>query len=83
MAGRFLSLFKPVARIIPEIKMPERRVRFNEKIFWTALVLIVFLIMSEVPLYGIGKEPLGELAALRIIFASSRGSLMELGIGQL
>jgi len=81
MAGRFLSLFKPVARIIPEIKAPERRVRFNEKIFWTALVLILFLIMSEVPLYGVQKSALGELAALRIIFASSRGSLMELGIG--
>lgn len=81
MAGRFLGLFRPVARIIPEIKVPERRVRFNEKIFWTAIVLIVFLVMSEVPLYGIQKEALGELAALRIIFASSRGSLMELGIG--
>jgi preprotein translocase SecY subunit len=81
MVGRFLSLFKPVARIVPEIKKPERRVRFNEKIFWTALVLVVFLVMSEVPLYGITKNALGELAALRIIFASSRGSLMELGIG--
>ena len=81
MAGRFLSLFKPVARILPEIKVPERRVRFNEKLFWTALVLIIFLVMSEVPLFGIQKSALGELAALRIIFASSRGSLMELGIG--
>jgi preprotein translocase SecY subunit len=81
MAGRFLGLFKPVARIIPEIKAPERRVRFNEKIFWTALVLIIFLVMSEVPLYGIQASALGELAALRVIFASSRGSLMELGIG--
>ena len=81
MAGRFLSIFKPVARIIPEIKVPERRVTFNEKIFWTALVLIIFLVMSEVPLYGIQTSALGELAALRIIFASSRGSLMELGIG--
>ncbi len=81
MAGRFLSLFKPVARIIPEIKVPERRVRFNEKLFWTALILILYLIMSEISLYGIETGPLGELAALRIIFASSRGSLMELGIG--
>ena len=81
MAGRFLSLFKPVARVLPEIKVPERRVRFNEKLFWTALVLIIFLVMSEVPLFGIAKTSLGELAALRIIFASSRGSLMELGIG--
>jgi len=81
MAGRFLNLFKPVARIVPEIKAPERRVRFNEKLFWTALVLIIYLVMSEVPLYGIQKTALGELAALRIIFASSRGTLMELGIG--
>lgn len=81
MAGRFLSLFKPVARVLPEIKVPERRVRFNEKLFWTAIVLIVFLIMSEVPLFGVQSSALGQLAALRIIFASSRGSLMELGIG--
>jgi preprotein translocase SecY subunit len=81
MAGRFLGLFKPVARIIPEIKAPERRVRFNEKLFWTALVLIVYLVMTEIPLFGIQTTALGELAALRIIFASNRGSLMELGIG--
>ena len=81
MAGRFLSLFKPIARGIPEIKAPERRVRFNEKLFWTALVLILYLIMTEIPLYGVESGPLGELAALRIIFASNRGSLMELGIG--
>jgi preprotein translocase SecY subunit len=81
MAGRFLSLFKPIARVVPEIKAPERRVRFNEKLFWTGLVLIIYFVMSEVPLFGISASPLGELAALRVIFASRRGSLMELGIG--
>jgi preprotein translocase subunit SecY len=81
MAGRFLNLFKPIARIIPEIKTPERRVRFNEKLFWTALALIIYLVMTEIPLFGIQKTALGELAALRVIFASNRGSLMELGIG--
>ncbi len=81
MAGRFLSLFKPIARIMPEIKVPERRVRFNEKIFWTAIVLVIFLIMSEVPLYGLSAGAGQELAPLRIIFASNRGTLMELGIG--
>jgi preprotein translocase SecY subunit len=81
MAGRFLSLFKPIARGLPEIKAPERRVRFNEKIFWTALVLVIFLVMSQVPLIGIASSALGNLDALRVIFASSRGTLMELGIG--
>ncbi len=81
MAGRFLSLFKPIARAIPEIKAAERRVKFNEKLFWTALVLIIYFVMTETPLFGVEKTALGELAALRVIFASSRGSLMELGIG--
>jgi preprotein translocase SecY subunit len=81
MAGRFLSLFKPVARAVPEIKAPERRVRFNEKIFWTALVLVVFLVMSEVSLFGLPAGAGQELTPLRVIFASTRGTLMELGIG--
>jgi preprotein translocase SecY subunit len=81
MAGRFLNLFKPIARIIPEIKAPERRVRFNEKIFWTALVLIIYLVMSEIHLFGIPGTVEERLSALRVIFASARGTLMELGIG--
>src|SRR3972149_5852953 len=81
MAGRFLSLFKPIGRVLPEIKKPERKVSFNEKIFWTALVLIIYLVMSEVPLYGIPKSAQDEFSALRVIFASNRGTLMELGIG--
>jgi preprotein translocase SecY subunit len=81
MAGRFLNLFKPIARIIPEIKAPERRVRFNEKIFWTALVLIIYLVMTEIHLFGIPATVEERLSALRVIFASARGTLMELGIG--
>src|SRR4030042_2584406 len=81
MPGRFLSLFKPVGRVLLEIKKPERKVSFNEKIFWTALVLIIYLVMSEVPLYGIPKSAQDEFSALRVIFASNRGTLMELGIG--
>jgi preprotein translocase SecY subunit len=81
MAGRFLNLFKPVGRVLPEIKLPERKVSFNEKIFWTGLVLIVYLVMAEIPLYGISGSIQDQFSALRVIFASNRGTLMELGIG--
>ncbi len=81
MAGRFLSLFKPVGRILLEIKKPERKVSFNEKIFWTALVLVVFLVMTEIPLYGVSKAASDSFGSLRVIFASNQGTLMELGIG--
>jgi protein transport protein SEC61 subunit alpha len=81
MPGRFLGLFKPVARILPEIKKPERKVSFNEKIFWTALVLVIFLVMTQIPLYGVAKSASDSFSQLRVIFASNRGTLMELGIG--
>ena len=81
MVGRFLSLFRPLGRVLPEIKVPERKVGFNEKIFWTAIVLIVYLVMSEISLYGISPGMQEQFAPLRVIFASNRGTLMELGIG--
>jgi preprotein translocase SecY subunit len=81
MAGRFLSLFKPIGRVLPEIKKPERKVSFNEKIFWTGLVLVIFLVMTEIPLYGVASSASDQFSALRVIFASNRGTLMELGIG--
>jgi len=81
MPGRFLSLFKPIGRVLPEIKKPERKVSFNEKIFWTALVLVVFLVMTEIPLYGVATSAADQFGSLRVIFASNRGTLMELGIG--
>jgi protein transport protein SEC61 subunit alpha len=81
MPGRFLGLFKPVGRVLLEIKKPERKVSFNEKIFWTAIVLVVFLVMTEIPLYGVSTSQADQFGALRVIFASNRGTLMELGIG--
>jgi len=81
MAGRFLNAFKPIARIIPEVKAPERKVSFNEKIFWTAMALIIYFVMASVPLYGLAGGATESFAPLRVIFASTRGTLMELGIG--
>ncbi len=79
---RFLDLFKPLSPFIPEVKPPQRKVTFNTRLLWTLAALIIYLVMSEVPLYGItqGNNP-DPYATLRIIFASNRGSLLELGIG--
>jgi preprotein translocase SecY subunit len=79
---RFLDLFRPVSRVIPEVKAPERKIVFSTRLLWTIVALIVYLIMAEIPLYGIpvseGDDP---LFAIRVIFASNRGTLLELGIG--
>jgi len=67
---------------LPDVPQPERGVSFNEKLFWTVMALIAYLVMSEVPLYGVGgRGTQDQFAAMRIIFASNKGTLMELGIG--
>jgi len=81
MPGRFLGLFKPIGRVLPEIKKPERKVSFNEKIFWTGLVLIIYLVMAQIPLYGVSASARSSFSSLRVIFASNNGTLMQLGIG--
>ncbi|KAG5365490.1 Protein transport protein SEC61 subunit alpha [Yarrowia sp. C11] len=82
MAGvRFLDLVKPFTPFLPEVQAPERKVPFNQKIMWTAVTLMIFLVMSEIPLYGINSSDKSDaLYWLRMMLASNRGSLMELGI---
>jgi protein transport protein SEC61 subunit alpha len=82
MAGKFLKFFSPFVRAMPEIKQPQREVSFKEKFIWTAVVLIIYLILSNIPLYGVSlKESTDYFYWLRVILASQRGTLTELGIG--
>src|SRR3972149_2260210 len=75
------SFMKSVATILPEVPKPTRKPSFNEKLIWTGLILIVYLAMSQIPLYGVAVGGQDPTAYSRVIFASSRGTLMELGIG--
>lgn len=74
---------QPILRRLPEIAVPKRHITFKEKFIWTAIALILFFVMTQIPLYGIPAEhEVGDFfGQLRIVFASSAGSLMELGIG--
>ena len=80
-ALRFIELFRPLGRYVLEVSPPQKKVSFNEKLLWTGMALIIYFIMSEVPLYGMGAGEADPFGALRVIFASKRGTLMELGIG--
>jgi protein transport protein SEC61 subunit alpha len=67
--------------VLPEISKPERRVTFKDRAIWTAITLFLYLVCCQIPLYGIikttGSDP---FYWMRVILASNRGTLMELGI---
>jgi preprotein translocase SecY subunit len=79
MAGRFLSLFGPLSRFLPEVSSPIRKVSFNEKLFWTAMAMIIYLVMGRISLFHVGQT--SQFITLQIIFASNQGTLTALGIG--
>jgi preprotein translocase SecY subunit len=74
---------KSVAAVLPEIPKPTKKPTLNERFIWTAFALIAYLVMAVTPLYGFGgaRNQNDQLAFLRVIFASTQGTLMELGIG--
>jgi len=82
MASRFLRLFQPASKVVLEVKKPEKKPSFNQKVGWTFVALVLYLIMLKTPVYGYNVDGQGDpFAALRIILASQRGTLAELGIG--
>jgi len=78
---RFLNLIKPVMCVLPEVAPPDRRIPFKEKLLWTSISLFVFLVCCQIPLYGMLQSKSADpLYWMRVILASNRGTLMELGI---
>jgi len=71
-----------ISQWFPEVKRPEvERLAFNKKLFWTGIVLILFFILSYVPLVGLGQNALQQFEYLSIILGASFGSIISLGIG--
>jgi protein transport protein SEC61 subunit alpha len=56
-------------------------VPIKEKILWTAITLFIYLVCCQIPLYGISNSKSSDpLYWMRVILASNKGTLMELGI---
>lgn len=81
MAIKFLEVIRPFCGILPEVQKPERKIQFREKVLWTAITLFIFLVCCQIPLFGImSSDSADPFYWMRVILASNRGTLMELGI---
>jgi len=76
-----LEALEPIFRFIPEVKSPVHREDFNEKLKWTALILVLYYILTQIPLYGLAPGAIDQFAQLRAVMAGSFGSILTLGIG--
>ena len=67
--------------VYPSITKPEGHVRFNQKLWTTILVLIIYFMMTNVMIYGVSESTLDIFSSFRAIMAGAAGSIMHLGIG--
>ena len=67
--------------VYPTITKPERHVRFNEKMWTTTFVLIIYFGMTNVMLFGLSGQALDLFSGFRSIMAGASGTIMHLGIG--
>lgn len=64
-----------------DVKSPARTVTFHERFIWTTLAILIYLVSSQVPLFGIiSNDSADPLQWMRVMMASNRGTLMDLGI---
>lgn len=77
----FSDFVRAASTVLPEVPKPARKPSLTERFIWTGIALAIFLVMSQTSLYGVPQGLSDQFAMARVIFASSQGTLMELGIG--
>ncbi|HET6730620.1 MAG TPA: preprotein translocase subunit SecY [Nitrososphaeraceae archaeon] len=78
----FRRVIKRVSTYIPQVEKPKKKLTLTEKFVWCGIALLIYLVMGQVPLYGVTNDPRFDfLAFARVIFAAQQGTLLELGIG--
>lgn len=67
---------------LPEVKGPDQKyLSFNTKLKWTAIILLSYFILAELPLYGLAENALKHFDILSILLGAKFGSIISLGIG--
>ncbi|KAL7539954.1 hypothetical protein ACHAXR_009755 [Thalassiosira sp. AJA248-18] len=81
---KVIHLIRPIISVVPEVEKPSHKVPFREKILWTTCALLIYMVASNLPMYGIQRAQTSDpFYWMRVILASNRGTLMELGVSPL
>lgn len=78
---KFLEFVKRFCEYLPEVSKPDRKIELKEKVLLTVIVLFIFMMLCQIPLFGIKSlESVDRFYHMRVTRASHRGTPMEFGI---
>ncbi len=70
-----------LAKLIPGVSEPKTYLSFKTRLKYTFAILLLFLVMSQITVYGISEVAREHFLFLEMVLGSRMGSLMTLGIG--
>jgi preprotein translocase subunit SecY len=76
-----MSFIEKIIYNLPGVSEPQGHLSFKQRLKWTGIILLLFLILGQVTLFGITATAKERFQFFELILGSSMGSLMTLGIG--
>jgi protein transport protein SEC61 subunit alpha len=78
---RFIELMRPLGLLTVKVSDPVKKPTYRQRLNYTLFVLMVFLILGQVPIFGLENQVKSDpFYWMRTVLASNKGTLMELGI---
>jgi preprotein translocase subunit SecY len=76
-----IKKLEPLFTWIPQVKSPQHRLPFKDKLKWTGIILILYFVLTNIPLFGLSDLAVDQFSQLRAVLAGNFGSIITLGIG--
>ena len=77
----FKDRLEPILKRLPAVERPKGHVHFRTKMMWTIVVLLLYFVLCNVPLFGLSPESVDMFEQYRAFMAGASGSIVMLGIG--
>ena len=79
--GELLDRMEPLLSRMPAVKPPEGHVHFKNKLLWTAAVLLLYFVLTNIPVFGLASNSVDIFEYYRALLAGAQGTILHLGIG--
>jgi len=76
-----MSVYKNLLLLLPEVKGPVKKGTLKKRLTWTFGMLVLFLFLASVPLFGVAATQAEYFKTLELLLGAKIGMLLTLGIG--
>jgi len=76
-----MSAYKNLLLLLPEVISPTKKGTLKKRLTWTFGMLVLFIFLATVPLYGVSGSQAEYFKTLELLLGAKIGMLLTLGIG--